>query len=248
MQCLKEPVSRTYNGLPEVFQANRDLVGYGRDGAVNPLLSIIRRYDMEKHVGVRLLHKHNEIFDDELMVEDAVTDSHGFSLVTQARLISDLDDDVVPNSWILTDAGFVPLEFSRKHLLRDPNFGPGKYPEMFRDIANKLRELGLSNTLGVAVTPSEFVERQHPASSSRMLETTALDDRANVLRFVDVDDDLLGQIETFWTTSSESTGPGEPSEPGKEKPTPTIGCSRYCPYVQDPPVHQGTYIHEPTKK
>jgi hypothetical protein len=237
-------VVNTYNRLPEVFEADLKLVSFGRDNALKVLFEIIRNHKLENHVGIRLLHKHNLIFENEIMVEGAISDSEGFALVTQALPISDVDGRVVPNSWVLTDSAFIPMEFSHKNLVFNSKICPETKPEFFAELATKLRELGLSTVLGPALISSDFVKSNSPGSSTLMIERSALDDRVNILRYARSNDFSKDSfVETYWCINSESDCQTENERQSQNEPKPMVVCQRICPSVQNPPVHQGTYVH-----
>jgi len=161
-----------------------------------------------------------------------------------------LDENFVPNSWVYADVGFVPMEYSHVELLNDPTCNPETYTDFFIELGSKLRDLGLSTLVGPALTSSPLVEKNRPQGATQMLEMTALDDRANILRYVLDNPGLKEQhIETFWSWGGGSEAPDSPKEPGDANPSraprvnPMRTCTRICPSVQNPPVHQGTFIH-----
>ena len=245
MSIQSSIVVKTYNHLPDVFEADRDLTAFGRDIAVDALLQVIRTHSLDSSVGLRLLHKHNLIGEGELMVEDAVVDDNGFALITRASSASEECSGIVPNSWVLTDAGFIPMEYSNDTLIQDSTICPKTRPEFFAELATVLRKLGLSGLIGAALLSSDIVEANRPDGATVMLELSALDDRANVLRFVSIEDvPLNSTIETFWRSNSDSEKPNKLAESAPATPQPQRVCTRICPSVQNPPVHQGTFIHQ----
>ncbi|MHC3822430.1 hypothetical protein [Pseudomonas sp. G3-19] len=243
MILVSSETSKIYNMLPDVFDADRMLHEPGRKKSVDQLLDIVRKHKVESFVGLRLLHKHNLIAEHELMVEGTLSDEIGFALITRARSISEIGEAILPNSWILTDTGYVPMEFSATHLLNDPTFNPISHNKFFDELASKLRELGLSNILGPALASSSFVESHRPSDSSMMIELSVFDDRANVLRFVTDQVSEGDFIETYWLAGPESDDINHPRDPKPDTAQPLRTCKRICPSVQNPPVHQGTYQH-----
>lgn len=243
MYSTTTSTTSAYNALSDVVVANQCLTSIGRQVAIDLLLAVIRAHSLEEVVGLRLLHKHNEIQPHEIMLEDAYIDQEGFSLITSATIAPLSLSNISPNSWILCDDGFVPFEFSQDALLQDSAVCPATYPLFFQELAVAIRVAGLARLIGPALISSEFVHSHRPADADIMLELSAIDDRANVLRFAIANELSIGSpIETFWAAGcADRPANSTPTEPEKAK-TERV-CTRICPSVQNPPVHQGTYIH-----
>lgn len=227
-------VASNYNDLPELDEADRYLKGAGSDAILTELLGVIVKHDMGKYVGIRLLHKHNVISEDEIMVEYHSLEEDGFSLITKATKESDIHRSYVPNSWQYRDGGFVPIEFSESFLVSDSDINPGKYAAFFAELGDAIKRTGAAEVLGPSLLGSDFIERHRPEGHSILAEMTAQDDRANVLRFAKPEPVLSDKsVQTHWcVSSSDPTG------------VVTMTCTKICPSVQNPPVHQGTYIHK----
>ncbi len=245
MSFVNSSLTTRYNLLPTVFDADQLLKIHDHEKAIKELLAIIRKFSLEVSVGLRLLHKHSLLEPNEVMLEEHVVDNHGFALVTRASLTTRVDGNTVPNSWMLTETGFVPMEYSRAELLNSPDISPATHPQFFEQLGNMISHLGLSSVLGPALEASAFVESFRQDGADSMLEYSALDDRANILRYVDSKTlDMNSMVETNWS-ASPSKKQTTKSDKAKRKggKNTTKRCVRYCPYVQNPPVHQGTYIH-----
>lgn len=236
-------ISKAYNILPDVFYADRMLNKPGQKKSLDQLLDIVRKHRVESFVGLRLLHKHNLIAEHELMVEGTLQDELGFALITRPQSASEIDEAIVPNSWILTDSVYIPMEFSAPHLLNDPTFNPTSHSTFFDELAVKIRELGLSNIIGPALAASTFVDSHRLGDSSMMIELSDFDERANVLRFVTDEVSECEFIETYWLAGPDSDDVSRPKDPNPDTAQPLRTCKRICPSVQNPPVHQGTYQH-----
>lgn len=227
---------KSYNGLPDLVSADAMLSERNRHEGVNALLSMIMKHDLSHYVGIRLLHKHNEIVPDEVMAEDYTVDDAGFALITRARTQKELDDNYVANSWTYIDGKFVPVEFSHGLLLKRPDINPHSMQEFFSELAAEIEANDVTGILGPSLLGSDFVDSHRPPGSTMMMEFTAQDDRANVLRFTEAgwQNDGTG-VQTHWCWTKD----GSFTEP-------TMACTRICPSVQNPPKHQGTFIHNQT--
>lgn len=237
MTEIAKMISEKYNKLHEVFAADFYLNRNNKTIAIDRLLEIVREHGLESSVGIRLLHKHNDINLGEVMAEHYRIDQDGFALITRVVPISKISNNYVPNSWTLSDDKFIPLEFSQEQLVNDPAINPINNKEFFLDLAKTIRHLGLGDVLGPSLLGSALIEENRPNNSSMLIESTAQDDRANVLRFIEISNDIAGSsVETHWCVS------GIEKDGNEQKPL--VTCTKICPSVQNPPVHQGTFIHQ----
>ena len=240
MLPYRQQEAAVYNGMHELSEADHAVKSGSKYTAIDRLLKIIKDHDLENCVGIRLLHKHNDIALDETMVEEHAVDDFGFALITKARPASVLNAEHVPNSWILSGNRFVPVEFSHKILINDCKINLINNKRFFQELAIEIRALGLSSVIGPSLLGSSFINSHKPPESSIMMEFTAQDDRANILRFVTNDEKAdtssMGVVETHWCISFSD----------KESDANTVirTCKRICPAIGSPPKHQGTYIHQ----
>ncbi|WP_041388681.1 hypothetical protein [Polaromonas sp. JS666] len=236
--------NRSYNKLPTVFDADLALRQRDRDSVIEELLIVIEDHGLQNSVGLRLLHRHNEIAESEVMLEEARFDEHGLALVTLASPVAAVDSTVAANSWMLDGDEFIAVEYSRASLLQSPGVSPKTQPLFFSALQRKLREFDVETWVGPALIESDFVS-SHSQGRELLLEQSAFDDRANVLRYVSIDEIApSGVVETFWVASVEAATRKSPATkaPGGTKTIKKV-CKRICPSVQNPPVHQGTFIH-----
>lgn len=234
-------VNNPYNQLQTVFDADSSLQQKGRDAIIEEIIDVIMSFGLQNSVGLRLLHRHNAITVNEVMLEDARFDEHGIALVTLATPVEEIDSTVCANSWMLDGDNFIPCEYSRKSLLKYPDITPNNNQQFFRAMGQKLRQLQVEKWIGPALIESNLVS-SYAAGRELLLEQSALDDRANVLRYVSTDEtNPSGFVETFWVASARHAAAKASGSSKKAKKKRV--CKRICPRVQNPPVHQGTYIH-----
>lgn len=235
---------QSYNKLPTVFDADMALHCADRDTAIEILLDVILQFGLHKSVGLRLLHRHNNLTENEVMLEDVRVDDQGLALITVACPATAIDSTIAVNSWMLVKDDFIPVEYSRSTLLYSPEVCPTSHPEFFDALKKRLLELKLEKWVGPALVESNAVA-EHANGRELLLEQSAIDDRANVLRYVSTQDvDASRVVETFWVASIETATKKSPptNKPATTKTTKKV-CTRICPSVQNPPVHQGTFIH-----
>lgn len=224
-----------YNNLPELDEADFALEESKKSDIINELINIIVRNGLESTVGVRLLHKHNILYEGELMIEDCFVGDE-FTLVTKAENSQKLNKDYVPNSWALRGGEYVPIEFSARNLLTDIEINPDTHPKFFRELAEVLQSHGVDGVLGPSVLGSDFIESHRPKGHSILAEVSNYDERSNILMFARPEANVVGKaVQTHWCVSPDSSSG-----------VVTMVCTRICPSIGNPPKHQGTYQHNQT--
>jgi hypothetical protein len=222
----------SYNSLLPICDATGSLRKRGGECRLDRVLSVICDAGLERDLGIRLLHKHNDIACEEIMCETATIDAEGFALVT-AALPQKNAADAVPNSWRLAGDRFEPVEFSDPDLVRK---SPVEltHPVFFR-LAEVLEEEGMADLIGPCLLYSDQVAAQAPAPDAAFLEKTDFDNRANVVRYVLRDDlSFANSAKTKWYAKRVS-GPD-----GKSAWLTACNCFRS---VMPEGGHQGTKTH-----
>jgi hypothetical protein len=229
--------AKVYNKLMEVVAANRAFQERGGEDAVGRYLSIIAEGGLQDHLGIRLLHKHNDLADDEIMLETDVIDGEGFALVTAATPTSRPMPQVC-NSWQATPHGYAPIEFSRAELV-DPSFCNHKSRRVLATLADALNADGMADLLGPCVMYSRYVAQYAPLSDAAFLEKTDTTNRANVVRYV-VRDDISFQnsAKTKWHAKMTTDAAG--------RTVWMTACNCFCSVLPEG-GHQGTTTHSPKK-
>lgn len=196
MQCTSREAT-LYNSLHSVTDAVALLAKAGGDAIVSRALEEIVRLDLCDEIGLRLLHKHNDVGDGEAMIEKEKLDDEGYALVTEATTLS--TDEWAPNSWILTREGALPLEYSDPTLLCNSKLIPLGGTALFSGLHRVLSNLNVEHLLGPFVIYSAKVYQEKPAYEVAFLEKTDFEHRANVVRMVDRNDPLIANsAKTKW--------------------------------------------------
>jgi hypothetical protein len=231
-------ITTHYNLLPTVIDADQKLKSNDRDVALRTLSSVIVRHGLGRSLGIRLLHKHNDIADGEIMGEDIEIDNAGaFTLVTEPKNFAlRCDEEWRANSWKLVKGSYVPLEFSRKDLLADTEISPSAQSQCFSELATVLRVLRLEHLLGPSVNVGPVVEAHRPSGDTILSEITDEEYRRNIVKFVDLSEvDQSKVIETAWYADTHADGPTLAQN------CRTV-CKRICPSVPGG-GHKGTFQH-----
>jgi hypothetical protein len=226
-----------YNASLLVDEAHKQLNGsLNKEKALQALCSVIKRHNLASEIGIRLLHRHNDISSGELMVEDVEVGSDKVLTLTTRPLGVEAitNSEIHPNSWKFTDGSYVPFEFSAKRVLADI-VSPETRRACFEDMADVLKQFGVEEWLGPCVNLSPAFEAYKPNANSILSEVSDEDARHNVVRYVDQAEIDPGKtIETSWSVSLSPEGT-----------SPNRVCTRVCQILPDG-RHQGTFVHRPS--
>ncbi len=195
----KQQLSEFYNALPAVELSDDKLNLLGKQKVLNTLCEVIANYGLEEVVGIRLLHNHNIISEDEQMFESAEMDEIGAPcLVTSAQKRTAVGNSTA-NSWMWRNDDFLPVEFSAdEEVVKNENILLDK-SGFFNEFANALKELKVADILGPCVIPRSFYKNHKPPFASMLAETSDTERRANILKYEpQIKYDGLALIDTTW--------------------------------------------------
>ncbi len=235
MQHFQTQVADRYNALLGIEEAKRRLDELGGEEMLGRVLSVIGEAGLAESVGIRLLHKHNDVFGEEIMLEAVTEDEDGFALVTKPVAAS-AANDFVCNSWQLSGDTFVPSEFSDRSVVESPTFEVVEHKTTFNRLAAVLHEYGAESVLGPCLNYSEEVLARRPQEDAKLLERIDSDNRANIVRFALADDPALRtSVKTKWkaTRAVDETG----------KNSWAAACSCTCYAFPETGKHSGTHAH-----
>lgn len=209
MPCLQRSHARIYNGLPDVLVASNELSAGNKTEVLDTLCKVILKHRLENTVGIRLLHRHNDIAQQELMLESEERDAEGRYCLSTVAVAQD-GTLAAPNSWMLGEDGFQPLEFSLDPFVLAESGLTVREKEFYHEFGDTLKSLNVAGLLGPCIINRSFFDKRRPEDSSMLslIETTDDQRRANVLRFDDESKYKPEQlIETTWmATRPEEEG------------------------------------------
>lgn len=186
-----------YNRLPGVLEANNALNRAGRNTLMQELATVILEHGLEETIGLRLIHAHNGLDDDELMVEREEIDTDGRPcLVTAPIRYRDMDGTMQPNSWDLGESGFfIPVEYS---VFAAPPPSDDVLRPVFVDLKRVIESRGAVGVIGPWIVPQDdpFSDR---GDDHILIEVTDTKRRANILRMVPRSEaPITDTVETTW--------------------------------------------------
>lgn len=234
MNVSNSEASRSYNHLLRIAEASRALSRLGGEETVGKILTVIKDEGLEEIIGIRLLHRHNEISEDEVMFESPIVDEEGFALVTAATPLSQVVS-MTANCWQSTTSGYIPGEYSDPVLLADAAFVVADHKLIFDRLSEALCDHRVESVLGPCLNYSAEVISRKPEMNAAFLEKTDEDNRANVVRYISIaDPSFINSAKTKWLAKRQITDDGVW--------TWATACTCYCA-VFPGGGHQGTKYH-----
>ena len=168
-----------YADLPDILESYQRLIFRQRLECIdNALRQLFLDYHVEDIFGVRLIHKHFPLNDDERMVQYGHTALPWDSKMAAAR---ELDGTILPSSWLFRDGVAHPYEF---HYVPDHQRTSSGQPLDVEDFAafftayrHWLGQNNLIDVLGLFILQSE----KRTNGWSEMLEINLESSRASVM-------------------------------------------------------------------
>lgn len=241
-----------YNQLPLVGEADALLNGQkDLEKFFQAAGELICGFNLEAYIGVGLLHKHNSIGPNQLMVENIEEIRKDKPALIMELVTKAAGDNAVPVVWKLQNSQstspFVPLEYSTCDQAKTGYAQLMSQPEFLEKFRSLLLDFGYESILGLAVMrvqalkklPGEsYIERSHPTRTANvMTSSTQLSNVSSKL------------LRTSWSFKKEVGLNGalmvkceaptlceEPTEPGG-------------PHIEEPDTDPNSpHIEEPDRK
>lgn len=204
MYQLASSYRAEYNNLSLVETADDFVRGNGNLQSL--LLSAERMFidaDVTDIFGVRLLHKHNDIAEGELMLEDLEVLSDGRPALATVRTAAWHGRSFTPSIWrCLPDGGTVALEFCDAALRPASPHLFDEHRELFAAFHRLSVRHGLDKVLGLCLRSGAL----QPQDDEMLVEVVDGRRDANVLAIEKRTGLDMGQlIETIWEFSMDTT-------------------------------------------
>ena len=199
----------TYNSLPDDVDAAYEklLKNPARLKIIRGALRIIKKHDVEKVLGLFLLHRHFACPPGRVFVERRYTPRkrHAPVLVTQAEPVSKAPLRVSAHRFsIARDGKLQPLEFTTDAIAAAVNKQLVTDEHLSRELGGFLASNGASSTLGVGI----FVRTDSMGkATSVFLEETNFEDRSSVVHVLPKLPHEVGRaVPTLWTFGLNTYG------------------------------------------
>ena len=188
----------TYNSLPTIEQAASSITDHAFISVLDNLGYLILSNNLENYIGLRLLHKHNNLCERELMIEkeDLSADDRP-SLSTAPLIPSHNLDSFYPSIWQLVADEFLPLEYTTDPIVADVQHRfDSEFTSGFTTLLNRS---GLQKLIGPCAIKRQFYTKYRPVKSALLIEVTDPQKRANIVTFTDTQDLPVSKlVPTTW--------------------------------------------------
>lgn len=189
-----------YNHLPDVETANQELQSSPYfHSFLKEAEEIVSRYDLESHVGLRLIHQHFPVGKNQVVTEEYQTVQGTPSLVSWAHNIEEAESQfALPASWIFSTPQEAPIMFeaSTDLAVKVGNKMLQNNPEFFSEISKLLDENNLTKQLSVAL-----LKRDSLIAKEEQMYVEAISDDGNrsILQLGAKKDQPENIIRTSWS-------------------------------------------------
>jgi len=145
-----------YNNLPSVEESDAQLrVSTQFEPFLKKAEEVVVQYELEDSIGLRLIHRHFDLGEKQVMAENYELVKNVPSLVTYAHSIEEVQDKkALPASWIFSgnaDQEALLFEASSDPEIRASSYKLQQNPEFFEEMNTLLRDHQLNNLLSVAI-------------------------------------------------------------------------------------------------
>lgn len=247
VQTDLQPFRHTvYNSLPLIGEADQLLNGQtDLEDFFRAAGELICKFDLESHVGIGLLHKHNTVGRNQLMVENPEEIRPGKPALVMALTEEETGEDYVPVLWKLqgTDqqASFVALEHSRCAEAHAGHRLLVNRPEFLAEFRKLLLDFGYESILGLTIMRVQslrrkagetYIERSHPARVANVM-TASTQTKEQATRLIRTSwsfrkgATVNGALMTKCEAMTQCEEPAEPGLPHIEEKSPP-------PHLEEP--------------
>lgn len=197
----KEKYVQHYNGLPAVEKADEDINKKTQfQSFLKKAEQIVRQYELQPIVGLRLIHNHFLVGNNNVMSEDFQIVKEIPSLVTSEKSFEEAyESGALPASWIFSknNNGEISLfEASNDPFIKTAHSLLKKTPDFFDEMGKVLREYELTDLIALAILKRDSLV---PKDGQIYMEANSLLDQRSVIQLYDEKDVLAESIPTSWS-------------------------------------------------
>jgi len=186
-----------YNCLEDVIDVDATVKLSGLKAQfLRKAADVFRKYRVNCWLGITLLHRHNEVYDGELMIEQEFSEGEQEALVTKPISPDECTTRFVPALWKINDESVSPLEFSNDPTairIYDEMNIPADFLHEYFCLIN---EFEFGKYFGLGIVERKFYDKA--VDDNQPIEVTRSKERANVVILDRIYDDEV-PITTAWS-------------------------------------------------
>lgn len=190
-----------YNTLPPVGEADADLKSQPQfSDFLERAKGVIESYEFSAHTGLRLIHRHFDLDDQKVIVQESKPyDGKPALIASSLSLDEALSKEAVPSGWIFGDSRYI-FEFSTDEAVKADLRHIQKAPEFLDKMENLIKEFKLENLISVSLLRNASLA---PQDGEIYLETTYA--VGSVIQTTEVSNVKASDICTAWAFGPKQT-------------------------------------------
>jgi len=169
--------AESYNTLIDVDKADKLLE---ENGSLEVFLleaeTLIKSYELEKTVGIRLAHRHTKLEDGEILADSLEMFNNNPALITRKVKVDSAK--TVPASWMWDGKKYVPFEYSDDAAVKDAVKVLESKKGFFRDFYSLVSKHGLEDILYPAIL---YRSSQDDLLDGELIERTYVNPFASII-------------------------------------------------------------------
>lgn len=199
--------SSYYNSLPSVEENDKLLKQSPQfQNVLKEAEEIITKYELNDSIGLRLIHRHYLLNDNQVMAEAYNLESGTPSLVTAPYSFEETQEiKARPSSWIFgSNSQDISLfETSTDFAVRETSLKLQKSPEFFEEMGEVIRNYQMKNLLSLAVLKRKSLFAQ---PGQVYLEINSTDESKSIVQIWNASEKPQDSIITTWSFKGPQEG------------------------------------------
>lgn len=190
-----------YNALPSVVKSDEELQKSSQFQAfLKDADEIVTRYELNNLVGLRLIHQHFFLGDNQVMAERYEVVNNVPSLITQAISFEEAKKmDALPSSWIFPTSGkneLVLFETSSDPAVMQAKSILEKSPNFFNEMGKAIGEYNLNHLLSLAILKRDSLIAQEDQIYA---EINSHEHNRSIVQLLNTKDITSNSVRTSWS-------------------------------------------------
>lgn len=195
-----------YNGLPLVFAADAAVKSNEKfDDFLRVAGALIVEAGLANIAGVFLLHRHNVLKEENLMLEEYGWFRQEPALITHPANANKYGKIATPTRWAIVDSTYIPVEYSIDEDLHANFETLSRNRDFLNKYANAVAKYGFAGNLGLCIFDRDYFHQDR--AGNILVEESSLEEESNIVFWTKRENYTNNLIETVWHFASDVSGP-----------------------------------------